>query len=173
MHLQVESLRPVHVSPVALRFDASPSEPVAVQQALALQPVVEHQQPVALPVDRRELPRVKCRSFFVAGAELDLQRVLFGILPWMSAERCGVDNLSKGGVGFECRFALAVGETVHLSLRVPGQREPIELKGEVRWCKRARYGGYRAGVRFAAFGESSGLNPRSALEALRTIEKSH
>jgi hypothetical protein len=171
MHLQVQSLRPQHqVPPVALRFDATPSEPVEPVQVVPV--------PVAPAVETRasqpgELPRVKCRSFFVAGAELDLQRVLFGILPWMTAERCGVDNLSKGGVAFECRFALAVGESVNLSLRVPGQREPIELKGEVRWCKRARYGGYRAGVRFAPFGESSGLNPRSALQALRAIEKAH
>lgn len=172
MQLQVNSLRPqLPVSPAVVTFDAMPSEPVAVPVAERMPSIAPETR--AVPQERRALPRIKCRTFFVAGAELDLQRVLFGILPWMTATRCGVDNLSKGGVGFECRFALQEGETVHMSLRVPGQREVIELKGQVRWCKRARYGGYRVGVKFAAFGESSGLNPRSALEALRSIEKSH
>jgi hypothetical protein len=124
--------------------------------------------------ERRALERVACRSFRVAGAEVDIQRVLFGLLPWMKVSSCDVDNVSKGGMAFECRFGLAPGETLEMQLWVPGFAEPIALKGEVRWCKRARYGtGHRVGVQFAPFGSSASMNTRAALTALRALESNH
>jgi hypothetical protein len=117
--------------------------------------------------------RVWGRSFHVAGAQIDVQRVHFGLVPWLKAERCDVENLSKGCVSIECRFAMVPGESTELSLRVPGEHGPIALKGEVTWCKRARYGGYRVGARFAPYGESHGRNSRASLAALRALEAKH
>jgi hypothetical protein len=119
------------------------------------------------------LRRIACRSFHVSGAQVDVQRVLFGVVPWLKAERCDVENVSKGGVTFECRFGMVEGESVELQLRVPGEPEVITLKGQVRWSKRARYGGHRIGIQFAPFGATLGRNPRAALDALRAIEAKH
>jgi hypothetical protein len=167
MYMSTESLRPNNqpaLNPVVLLTDVSSEAPAAPAKAPTAHDPVAHAAAVQ---------RIACRSFHVPGAQVDVQRVLFGILPWMSAERCDVENVSKGGVAFECRFAIAAGESIELQLRVPGERGPITLKGEVTWCKRARYGGYRVGARFAQYGESQRSNPRTALVALRTLEAKH
>src|SRR5690349_4714483 len=127
MHISSESLHPMTqpaISPVVLLDDSSSAAPAALP--------VAHD-----PVAHATLQRIACRSFHISGAQLDVQRVLFGLLPWLSAERCDVENVSKGGVAFECRFAMVAGETLELQLRVPGERGPIALKAEVTWCKRA------------------------------------
>lgn len=159
MQMQTESLRP---APTASRHGLH--APVELLNADA---------PAVAPrtTERRSLERIPCRTFRIGGAELDVSRVLFGLLPWMTATSCDVENISKGGIGFECRFALTPGETLHMKLWVPGEAEAITLKGEVRWCKRARYGtGHRVGVQFAPFGSSGHMNPRRALDALRSLE---
>lgn len=178
MHPTTESLRPLARSaphPVALTLDAT-------ADALS---VTAHPTPVvpAPAAPARELPvrgararalqRAACRWFHVAGAQVDVQRVLFGVLPWFRSERCDVEDLSKGGVIFECRFPMVPRESIDLELRVPGERGPLALKGAVRWCKRARYGGYRIGVQLAPYGAGPDQNPRSALDALRAIEAKH
>jgi len=172
MHLSSESLRPINqpaLHPVVLITDDSPSEAPSALATAAVAPVAH--DPVAHA--RAAMQRIACRSFHVPGAQVDVTRVLFGILPWLSAERCDVENVSKGGVAFECRFAMLAGESLELQLRVPGEPGPITLKGEVTWCKRARYGGYRIGARFAPYGEAQRSNPRAALTALRTLEAKH
>lgn len=172
MHVSSESLRPTHQSalnPVAILTDDSSSEaPAALATANVAR--VAH-DPLAHA--HAAVQRIACRSFHVPGAQVDVTRVLFGIVPWLSAERCDVENVSKGGVAFECRFAMLAGESIALQLRVPGESGPITLKGEVTWCKRARYGGYRIGARFAPYGETQRSNPRAALAALRTLEAKH
>jgi hypothetical protein len=170
MHLSSESLHPINqpaVSPVVLLTDDSPSDAPSALAPAAVANVAHD------PVAHAAVQRIACRSFHVPGAQIDVQRVLFGILPWLSAERCEVENVSKGGVAFECRFSMMAGESIELQLRVPGERGPIALKGEVTWCKRARYGGYRIGARFAPYGEKQRSNPRTALAALRTLEAKH
>jgi hypothetical protein len=173
MHLSSESLRPINqpanqaaLNTVVLLADESQSEAPAAHATTA----VAH-DPIAQAA--RAVQRIACRSFHVPGAQVDVTRVLFGILPWLSAERCDVENVSKGGVAFECRMAMTAGESIELQLRVPGERGPITLKGEVTWCKRARYGGYRIGARFAPYGETQRSNPRAALAALRALEAKH
>jgi hypothetical protein len=170
MYMPTESLRPMQhqaaINPVVLTIDTAPSaSPAAPSAAPAHDPVAVAQA--------AELQRIACRSFHVSGAQIDVQRVLFGLVPWLKAERCDVENVSKGGVSFECRLAMVPGESIEVSLRVPGERGPIALKGEVTWCKRARYGGYRVGARFAPYGESQGRNSRAALAALRALEAKH
>jgi len=170
MHISSESLHPINqpaINPVVLLTDDSPSDAPAAFAPAAVANVAH------APVAQAAVQRIACRSFHVPGAQLDVQRVLFGILPWLSAERCEVENVSKGGVAFECRFSMLAGESVELQLRVPGERGPIVLKGEVTWCKRARYGGYRVGARFAPYGETQRSNPRAALAALRMLEAKH
>jgi len=171
MHLSTESLHPVThpaMPPVLLTLDGTISDaPPPVASALA--PSAAH-NPVA---EAAALQRIACRSFQVSGAQADVQRVLFGLVPWLSAERCEVESISKGGLTFESRLAMSHGESVELKLRVPGQRAPLLIKGEVRWCKRARYGGHRVGVQFAAYGASAGRNSRSVLVALRALEAKH
>lgn len=169
MQMHNDSLHPMTdqaMSPVVLSLDTAPSSSPA---APSIAPAAN--DPIA--VAHAALQRIACRSFHISGAQVDVQRVLFGLLPWLSAERCEVENVSKGGVSFECRFAMAAGESVELQLRVPGERGPIALKAEVSWCKRTRYGGYRIGARFAPYGESAGRNSRAALAALRALEAKH
>lgn len=169
MYMPTESLRPMHqaaINPVVLTIDSAPSDAPA---APSISPAPAH-DPIA---EAAALQRIACRSFHVSGAQVDVQRVLFGIVPWLKAERCEVENVSKGGVSFECRFAMVPGEAIELSLRVPGERAPIALKGEVTWCKRDRGGEYRIGARFAPYGESHGRNPRAALDAIRSLEAKH
>jgi hypothetical protein len=169
MHIPTESLHPIAqqaMSPAVLTFDNLSSAPPAAPVALRTN------DPTAV-AQQAELQRIACRSFHVSGARVDVQRVLFGIVTWLAAERCDVVCMSKGGATFESRLAMSHGESVDLKLRVPGEREPLALKGEVRSCKRSRYGGYRISVQFAAYGASSGRNPRSALVALRAIEAKH
>lgn len=168
MQLSNESLHPVtrtELGHAVLNFEGA-----SIAPSPATSPAHD---PVAQARASASIQRVACRSFHVSGAQVDVQRVLFGILPWLSAERCDVENVSKGGVSFESRLLMHRGESVELKLRVPGEREPVSLKGEVRWCKRARYGGYRVGVQFAPYGSSARRNPRSALQALRAIEAKH
>ena len=172
MHMSTESLRPMNqpvLHPVVLITDDSPSDAPAAIASAAHAPLAH--DPIAVAQDA--VQRIACRSFHVAGAQVDVQRVLFGLLPWLSAERCDVENVSKGGVAFECRLPMMAGEKIEIKLRVPGERGPIALKGEITWCKRARYGGYRVGARFAQYGEGVGSNPRSALAALRALEAKH
>lgn len=173
MQISTESLRPNHsqaMSPALISFENTESgAPPAAALAQALTPVAH--DPIAEAA--AALQRIACRSFHVSGAQVDVQRVLFGVVPWLKAERCDVENVSKGGVTFECRFAMVEGESVELQLRVPGERDAITLKGHVRWSKRARYGGHRIGIQFAPFGSSLGRNPRAALDALRSIEAKH
>ena len=164
-----ESLRPMQsqaMSPALISFDNTDSDalPAARRAPVAHDPVAHA---------AAALRRIACQSFHVAGAQVDVQRVLFGVVPWLKAERCDVENMSKGGVTFECRFGMAEGESVELQLRVPGECDAITLKGQVRWSKRARYGGYRIGIQFAPFGASVGRNPRAVLDALRAIEAKH
>jgi len=175
MHISSESLRPIDRSalhPALLTLDDTTSDaPPATQLEAPLTGRVAH-DPVAQAAHAAQ-QRIACRSFHVSGAQVDVQRVLFGIVPWLKAERCEVENVSKGGVTFECRYAMVRGESVEVVLRVPGEREPLTLKGEVRWSKRARYGGHRIGIQFAPFGSTVGRNPRSVLQALRAIESKH
>jgi hypothetical protein len=168
MYMPTESLRPMPqpaINPVVLTLDTAPSAAPAAPSRPAHDPVAVAQA--------AELQRIACRSFHVSGAQVDVQRVLFGLVPWLRAERCDVENVSKGGVSFESRLAMVPGESVELSLRVPGESGALSLKGEVTWCKRARYGGYRVGARFAPYGEAHGRNSRQALEALRALEAKH
>ena len=162
MHTSSESLRPIDRSalhPALLTLDNTTSDAPAAPSVAPLTSGVAHD-----PVAQAARQRIACRSFYVSGAQVDVQRVLFGIVPWLKAERCDVENVSKGGVTFECRYAMTRGESVEVVLRVPGEREPLTLKGEVRWSKRARYGGHRIGIQFAPFGRH-GRNPRSVLDA--------
>lgn len=170
MYMPTESLHPMTqaaINPVVLTLDTAPSDAPAAAPAAALA-----NDPIAV-AQADALQRIACRSFHVSGAQVDVQRVLFGIVPWLKAERCEVENVSKGGVAFESRMAMVAGETIELSLRVPGERGAIAIKGEVTWCKRARYGGYRVGARFAPYGEAHGRNPREVLETLRALEAKH
>jgi hypothetical protein len=174
MQISTESLRPNHsqaMSPALISFENADSHtPPAASLAQAQTIGVAH-DPIAQAA--AELRRIACRSFHVSGAQVDVQRVLFGVVPWLKAERCDVENLSKGGITFECRFGMVEGESVELQLSVPGERQVITLKGTVRWSKRARYGGHRIGIQFAPFGASNGRNPRAVLDALRAIEAKH
>jgi uncharacterized protein (TIGR02266 family) len=45
------------------------------------------------------------------------------------------ENLSAGGIFVATHKLLPVGETVKLSIRLPGMDEPIEGTGEVRWVR--------------------------------------
>ena len=172
MHLSTESLRPMNqpaLNPVVVITGDAPSDAPAALATSAR----AHAAHDPIAVAQEAVQRIACRSFHVAGAQVDVQRVLFGLLPWLSAERCDVENVSKGGVAFECRFPMVPGEKIEIQLRVPGQRGPIAFKGEVSWSKRARDGGYRIGARFAQYGEGHGSNPRSTLAALRALEAKH
>jgi hypothetical protein len=173
MQISSESLRPNQsqmMSPGLIAFENTDSaSPVAARLVRAPLAPAAH-DPIA---QAAALQRIACRSFHVSGAQIDVQRVLFGIVPWLKAERCDVENVSKGGVTFECRFGMVEGESVELQLRVPGEPEVITLKGQVRWSKRARFGGHRIGIQFAPFGAALNRNPRAALDALRAIEAKH
>jgi Tfp pilus assembly protein PilZ len=116
---------------------------------------------------------VPCRSFRVSGAEIDVTRMFLGLVAWSSADGCDVVNLSKGGLCFESSRAFAIGEQLELMLWIPDRREPIALKGNVRWCKTTAYGGTTVGVQFATFGTKRGHNAVEALEVLRELEANH
>ena len=117
--------------------------------------------------------RVRCKPFQVCGAEVDVRSMFFGIIPSPFQERCDLMNLSKGGLGFDCSFRVAPGTKLRMQLWVPGLDQPVEVAGEVRWCKRLLGRRYSVGVQFDPFGARSGLNPIAALEVLRTLEASH
>src|SRR5687768_18498014 len=107
MHISSESLRPIDRSalhPVLLTLDNTTSDAPAAPSVAPLTSRVAH-DPIA-QAQQAALQRIACRSFHVSGAQVDVQRVLFGIVPWLKAERCDVENVSKGGVTFECRYSM-------------------------------------------------------------------
>jgi hypothetical protein len=100
---------------LAFRFDAPLDVVGALARCLA-----------ALPAERRQMPRIELR-----------QRVCMRHSG--QADFAWTRNLSPSGIGIETRAALAIGETVELTL--DGLRPIV---GEVRWAERGQ-----AGIAFA------------------------
>jgi uncharacterized protein (TIGR02266 family) len=74
-------------------------------------------------------------------------------------------NISLGGLFVETNTALPSDCQVLLRFSVPTQREPIEVRGQVRWCeKRGNVQGL--GIRF------EGLRPRDVWALNRYFEQS-
>ena len=85
--------------------DASTSSDATANEAAVSE--TKKTVPAAL-VDSAALQRVACRSFQVNGAQVDVQRVLFGLVPWLATERCDVESISKGVVDLRDIFYFAV-----------------------------------------------------------------
>jgi hypothetical protein len=63
---------------------------------------------------------------FAVALELELRR-------GDALSRARMRNLSIGGLSLEADEKLAAGEKLQLRFRIPGQREPVEVMGIVRW----------------------------------------
>ncbi len=55
-----------------------------------------------------------------------------------SREQCAIFNISRKGVGlkFHTGKTINIGSTIHLEMYVPGQSEPINLKGTLKWIEK-------------------------------------
>ncbi len=53
-------------------------------------------------------------------------------------ERCVIFNISRKGVGLKFHTCenINVGSIIHLEMFVPGQSEPINLKGTLKWIEK-------------------------------------
>jgi c-di-GMP-binding flagellar brake protein YcgR len=57
-------------------------------------------------------------------------------------------DLSLGGLCMVLTAPLAFGQRLKLRFRLPAQRDPVEVEGEVRWSEGAAGGEQKFGVRF-------------------------
>jgi hypothetical protein len=117
--------------------------------------------------------RIDCKTFAIVGATAAVSPAgMLGKFYRLFAPHCEVLNLSRGGIAFQTALTLVEGKRVTVALRVPGEAEPVQLEGEVRWRKRGRGKRvYDVGVRFAPFGHREGCNPPDALAQLQKIEE--
>lgn len=103
--------------------------------------------------DQRRAKRYNVKNF-------ELHCFQGGVLSMLGAPRkigtLPVVNFSVGGAQFLSHREFASGDRVKVRLSGPMQAEPVELDGEICWCRQVpRRSAYRIGLRFVAPGVAS------------------
>jgi hypothetical protein len=84
-------------------------------------------------------------------------------------------DLSRGGVRFLTSIKLQLDKPVILKISIPGEEEPLELFGHIRWFAAApdRSYRYQFGVQFDPYGDKEGFNPPRTLDRLIALEQAN
>ncbi len=115
-----------------------------------------------------------CQRFKIPGATVSYQRER-RLFPSKGFEQefCPVLDLSRGGVRFLTQKPLKFKARIVLQVSIPGERIPLNLRGQVRWSSFNPGKSYKfqAGVQFNAYGENKGQNYPGALVKIIALEQ--
>lgn len=115
-----------------------------------------------------------CQRFKIPGATVSYQRER-RLFPSKGFEQefCPVLDLSRGGVRFLTQRPLKFKARIVLQISIPGERIPLNLRGQVRWSSfnPGKSYKYQAGVQFNAYGEKKGQNYPGALVKIIALEQ--
>jgi Tfp pilus assembly protein PilZ len=117
-----------------------------------------------------------CPRFVVPGAVVSYGRIrLFGRRTGWLERSCLAVDLSRGGIRFLTRESPSIGAKLFIQLTWPDEREPLDLRGTVRWM--AEYPGeafrFYVGVQFHPYGEGQKYNPVQNLDRIIGLENRH
>jgi hypothetical protein len=115
-----------------------------------------------------------CQRFKIPGATVSYQRER-RLFPSKGFEQefCPVLDLSRGGVRFLTQKPLKFKARIVLQVSIPGERIPLNLRGQVRWSSFNPGKSYKfqAGVQFNAYGEKKAQNYPGALVKIIALEQ--
>ena len=88
-------------------------------------------------------------------------------------EFCPVLDISRGGMRFVCQNQVKINTKVAMKISIPGERIPLNLKGEVRWAapNPGQSYKYQVGVQFNPYGEKKGQNYPGNLVKIIALEQ--
>ena len=115
-----------------------------------------------------------CQRFKIPGATVSYQRERrFFPAKGFEQEFCPVLDISRGGTRFLTQKPLKFKSWIVLQISIPGERIPINLRGQVRWSSFNPGKSYKfqAGVQFNAYGEKKGQNYPGALVKIIALEQ--
>ena len=125
-------------------------------------------------MEYKGIERRTCIRFEIPGATLSYKkdRPLIAETKF-SEEFCPVLDISRGGLRFltQENLKMNIGITLHISL--PGERVPLEMKGQIKWIAANPGKSYKfqAGVQFNPYGEKKGQNYPGALVKIIALEQ--
>lgn len=120
------------------------------------------------------IERRLCQRFKIPGATVSYQRERRFFPPkGFEQEFCPVLDVSRGGVRFLTQKPLKSKARVVLQISIPGERIPLNLRGQVRWSSFNPGKSYKfqSGVQFNAYGEKKGQNYPGALVKIIALEQ--
>jgi len=84
-----------------------------------------------------------------------------------------VVEMSRGGIRFYDQKPLKIDKEVVINLFIPGNEDPLTLKGKVVWSSFSENAAYKYqnGVQFYPFGPEKGFNPPAALDQIINLEQ--
>lgn len=120
------------------------------------------------------MERRLCQSFKIPGATVSYQKERW-LLPAKGFEQefCPVLDISRGGIRFLTQKPLKFKSRIVLQISIPGERIPINLRGQVRLSSfnPGKSYKYQASVQFNAYGEKKGQNYPGALVKIIALEQ--
>jgi PilZ domain-containing protein len=117
---------------------------------------------VAVKPERRS-----CERFAVPGATVDWES---DREPGRSGSECPLGDLSRGGVRFLTPAPPEGGTLLRVALHIPGEPEPVRLRGSVVWRLVSSGQIHNVAIAFEPYSSSPGANQPDALERLVAIE---
>ena len=83
-----------------------------------------------------------------------------------------VVEMSRGGIRFFDQKPLKIDKEVVINLFIPGNEDPLNLKGKVVWSSFSENSAYKYqnGIQFYPFGAEKGFNPPAALDQIIDLE---
>jgi len=111
--------------------------------------------------------RRSCERFPVSGGTVDWEA---DTNPGQLASECHIGDLSRGGVRLLTTGPASKGTRVGVTLRIPGEPEPLHLRGTVVWTQVSSGQLHDMAVAFAPYTSTPGDNDTAALDRLVAIE---
>jgi hypothetical protein len=111
--------------------------------------------------------RRSCERFPVEGGTVDWEADTH---PGQLASECAIGDLSRGGVRLLTTGAPSKGTVVGVTLHVPGEPEPLRLRGTVVRTQVSSGQLHDMAVAFAPYTSMAGDNDTAALDRLVVIE---
>jgi hypothetical protein len=111
------------------------------------------------------MERRSCERFTVPGATIDWVSEADAEL---SGTECPLADLSRGGMRFMAARPPREGTSLRLVLKVPGEAEPLVLRGSVAWSLVSSGQLHQVAVAFSPYG--AGGNDASVLKRIVGIE---
>ena len=120
------------------------------------------------------IERRTCIRFEIPGATLNYKREKTFLPEGKYVEEfCPVLDISRGGLRFLTQEDLKMNTMVSMQISLPGERIPLEMKGQVRWSAVNAGKSYKhqVGVQFNPYGEKKGQNYPGALVKIIALEQ--